>query len=58
MPKKFSKKDDAEVHKDLEGFDISIDTFGQMKSSLSIDKLNSFLNNKEESKEKTSSEEE
>lgn len=56
MPKKFSKNDDAEVHRDLKGFNISIDTFGQMKSTLSVDKLNNFLDksepeNKEDSKE-------
>lgn len=52
MPKKFTSKDDAEVHNDLKGFNINIDTFGQMKSSLGVDKLNTFLNKlKEEKKE-------
>ena len=44
MPKKFSQKHKAEVHEELEGFDISIDAFGQMSSTFGIDKLNSFLN--------------
>ncbi len=41
------KKDDQEkpkVHKDLEGFDISVDAFGEIKSNLSIDQINKFLN--------------
>ena len=44
MPKKMKENKKAEVHKDLTGFDINIDTFGQLKSSLDIDKLNTFLN--------------
>ncbi len=34
----------AKVNKDLEGFDIKIDTFGEIQSSLPIDKINEFLN--------------
>ena len=43
MPKKMDKKKKAEVHEDLEGFDIKIDPFGQMQTNFSIDKLNKFL---------------
>ena len=32
------------VNKELEGFDVKIDSFGQLKSSLEIDKINKFLN--------------
>jgi hypothetical protein len=32
------------VHKDLEGFDIEINSFGEIKTSFDIDKLNEFLN--------------
>ena len=32
------------VHKDLDGFDISVDAFGELKSNLSIDDINKFLN--------------
>ncbi len=32
------------VHKDLQGFDIEIDTFGEIKTSFNIDKINEFLN--------------
>lgn len=60
MPKKFTNKDKAEVHNDLSGFNINIDSFGQMKSSLSVDKLNSFLNERKaiEAKQKGKTEEE
>lgn len=43
-----SKKDQpkkAKVHKDLDGFDVSINTFGEIKSSINIDQINAFLNN-------------
>jgi hypothetical protein len=32
------------VHKDLQGFDIEIDRFGEIKTSFDIDKINEFLN--------------
>ena len=32
------------MHKDLEGFEIHINEFGEIKSSFSIDRLNDFLN--------------
>jgi hypothetical protein len=32
------------VHKSLQGFDISIDSFGEIKSSMNIEKINEFLN--------------
>ena len=39
------KKDaKPKVHSELEGFDITIDKFGQLKSNLPIEKLNEFLN--------------
>ena len=43
MPKKMKKDGDAEVHKDLTGFDIGINEFGEIKTNLAIDKLNGFL---------------
>ncbi len=61
MPKKKIIKTDtekpAEVHKDLKGFDIRIDTFGQMETNMSISKLNDFLNEKGSDKKITSEEE-
>jgi hypothetical protein len=38
------KKEYPKVHKDLAGFDIEINSFGEIKTSLSIEKLNEFLN--------------
>lgn len=43
MPKKLDRKKKAEVHKDLDGFEININSFGEMETSLNIEKLNSFL---------------
>lgn len=41
-PKKNKPK--PRVHKELQGFDISIDTFGEIKSNMNIEKINAFLN--------------
>ncbi len=38
------------VNPELEGFDIKIDTFGEIQSSFNIDKINSFLNKHVEDK--------
>lgn len=56
MPKK--KEDKALVHKDLEGFDIRIDEFGNIKSSLSIDHIKDFLDKNMEDKKLESLKEE
>ena len=37
------KQGKPRVHKDLKGFEISIDQFGELKSSMNIEKINSFL---------------
>lgn len=50
MPKKMNQKEKAEVHEELEGFDIKIDPFGKMESNFSIDRLNDFLDEKVEDK--------
>jgi hypothetical protein len=31
------------VHKELKGFEVSIDQFGELKSNINIEKINSFL---------------
>lgn len=31
------------VHKDLQGLDITIDQFGEIKANMNIEKLNEFL---------------
>lgn len=42
--KKENPDQKPKVSKDLEGFDIRIDSFGEIKSTVDIDKLNTFLN--------------
>lgn len=44
MPKKKPKKGEPEVHKDLKGFDIEINEFGQLVTNFEIERLNAFLN--------------
>ncbi|MBK9103988.1 MAG: hypothetical protein IPL92_05335 [Saprospiraceae bacterium] len=34
----------SSFHEGLEGFDIKVNSFGQMESTFEIDKLNTFLN--------------
>lgn len=43
-------KDKPKVNKELEGFDINIDSFGEIQSTLPIDKINQFLNQNVEDK--------
>lgn len=38
------KKKLPSVHKDLDGFEVHIDRFGELKSNLDIEKINEFLN--------------
>ena len=44
------KKQKPKVNPDLEGFEIQIDSLGKIKSSLEIDKINTFLNREVEDK--------
>jgi len=37
-------KPKPKVHKDLQGFDVSIDSFGEIRSNMDIEKINDFLN--------------
>ena len=37
-------KEKPKVNEELEGFDIEIDTFGEIKTNFDIDKINEFLN--------------
>ena len=41
--KKTSAKPKPKVHKDLQGLDIIIDQFGEIKANMNIEKLNEFL---------------
>jgi len=47
---KKKEKQRPKVSKELEGFDISIDSFGEIKSTFNIDKINEFLNKNVEDK--------
>jgi len=58
MPKKMDKKGKPNVHEELEGFNIKINEFGEMETTVPVDRLNSFLNEKVEDKKLNSSEEE
>lgn len=43
MPKKKVINGKPEVHSDLKGFNIGINEFGEITTSLEVDKLNTFL---------------
>ena len=58
MPKKMKKGGKPAVHEELDGFNIKINAFGEMETTVPIDKLNSFLNDKVEDKKLGNSEEE
>ncbi|MDQ3395093.1 MAG: hypothetical protein M3512_13395 [Bacteroidota bacterium] len=42
--KKQNNKEMPKVNPELEGFDIKIDSFGEIKTNFNIDKINEFLN--------------
>lgn len=44
-------QDHPDVHKELEGLDININEFGQISSTVSIERINDFLNQKLREKE-------
>ena len=41
--KKASKRTSPKVNPELDGFEIRINTFGEIKSNYNIDKINNFL---------------
>ena len=45
-----SNKEKAKVHKDLDGLELNVDSFGEISSSMPIDQLNKFLNKNVEDK--------
>jgi hypothetical protein len=45
-----SAEEKPKVHPELEGFEMSINSFGEITSTHSIDKLNEFLNRKVDDK--------
>lgn len=42
--KKEINEEKPKVHKDLDGFDIRINTFGEIQMSYDIERINEFLN--------------
>jgi hypothetical protein len=50
MPKKSTMTGKPKVHEKLSGFNIQINEFGQIVSTVAVDKLNSFLNEHVEDK--------
>ncbi|MFY0625343.1 MAG: hypothetical protein JXR07_03540 [Reichenbachiella sp.] len=44
------KKKKPKVNPQLEGFDVKINSFGEIKSSLNIDEINNFLDKNVEDK--------
>lgn len=42
--KRLSKREKPKVNPELDGFDIKIDTFGEIQTNFDIDKINKFLN--------------
>jgi len=41
---KSKKKNKPKVNPELKGFEIKVDSFGELKSTMDIDKINEFLN--------------
>lgn len=50
MAKKPKKEENPKVNPELEGFKMNIDSFGEISSTFSIDKINEFLNKNVEDK--------
>ena len=48
--KKKKEEEEPRVHEDLKGFKMEINSFGEISSSFSIDKINEFLNKNVEDK--------
>jgi hypothetical protein len=47
---KDKSKKEPSVNPELKGFDVKINTFGEIKTSFDIDKINDFLNKEVEDK--------
>ena len=50
MPKKEKKDKKPQIHKDLEGFEIHINEFGEIVTSKPIENVNEFLDEHVEDK--------
>lgn len=53
MAKQPAKRKKPRVHKDLSGFEVSINQFGELNSNMNIDKINEFLNKNVDDKKLT-----
>lgn len=49
-PVKSRKESKPKVHEELDGFEISVNQFGEIKSNMNIEEINEFLNEKVEDK--------
>jgi hypothetical protein len=47
------KKKKPRVHKDLQGFEVSINQFGELSSNMNIEKINEFLDKNVDDKKLT-----
>lgn len=43
-PRADKVKPKARVHRDLDGLEVSVDAFGEIKSNMNVEKINKFLN--------------
>ena len=50
VDQKVNPNEKPKVHKDLDGFDIKINSFGEIQMSYDMDKINQFLNQNVEDK--------
>jgi len=50
MAKDKNQTEDPKVHEELKGFQININEFGEIRSSMNIDDINQFLNENVEDK--------
>jgi hypothetical protein len=48
--KKDKKSQKPKVHEDLKGYEVGIDSFGEITSNLNIEEINKFLNKNVEDK--------
>lgn len=44
MPRRKKTEKTLKVNPELEGFDIKVDSFGELKTTYDIDSINKFLN--------------
>jgi hypothetical protein len=50
MPKKKPQEGKPEMHPELDGFELSINEFGEIKTNMDLSKINEFLNRNVEDK--------